>query len=168
MILEQDGFRFDFGPDRAFIFDEKDPNNPHFHQAPMKAVDLIIELEDRFYFVELKDYSNPQTWNEILTNRKQAPEKVVNWLKEILKAKFRDSFLCRWAEVVPEKDVFYICLIDTKAFSLGPFANSLRRELPVGLQKGWKRAIAKSCVVMNLETWKQTFPQWKVEKIPEH
>lgn len=166
MILEQDGFRFDFGTDRAFIFDEKDPNSSHFHQAPMKAVDLIVELEDRYYFVELKDYSNPQTWNEILTNRRQTPEEMVNWLKEILKSKFRDTFLYRWAEIVPEKDVFFICLIDTGAFSLGPLTNSLRRELPVGLHDDWKRAIVKNCFVMNPERWNQTFPKWKVEKMP--
>lgn len=168
MILEQDGFRFDFGTDRAFIFDEKDPISPHFHQAPMKAVDLIVELEDRYYFVELKDYSNPLTWNEILTNRRQTPEEMVNWLKEILKSKFRDTFLYRWAEIVPEKDVFYICLIDTGAFSLGPLTNSLRRELPVGLHDDWKRAIAKNCFVMNPERWNQTFPKWKVEKMLEN
>ena len=52
MILEDiDGFTFDFTDAiDAFVFDEKDKSKSTYHGAPMKAVDILVELDDAYLY----------------------------------------------------------------------------------------------------------------------
>ena len=53
-----DGFRLVFNDViDAFIFDEKDSAKSTFHGVPMKCVDIIVEDEKYYYFIELKNLS---------------------------------------------------------------------------------------------------------------
>ena len=63
-IVQADGFefRFDNALD-AFIFDEKDPAKHTFHGAPMKCVDIIVELEDNYIYIELKNYDDQASYD---------------------------------------------------------------------------------------------------------
>ncbi len=65
MKLENvDGFSFDFTDALdAFVFDEKNSSNPHFHGQPMKAVDIVAEFPDAYLFVEMKDFDDPKIYN---------------------------------------------------------------------------------------------------------
>ena len=56
MKIPVDGFEFDFhGVKDVFKFDEMDKAKETFHglSHAMKAVDLILELEDCYYFIGL-------------------------------------------------------------------------------------------------------------------
>jgi len=62
MKIQVDGFDFEF-PDAldAFIFDETDRSSPNFHglSHAMKAVDMIVELENDELFMAVKDFHRP-------------------------------------------------------------------------------------------------------------
>ncbi|MGB5157331.1 hypothetical protein [Desulfobacterium sp. N47] len=62
MKVNTDGFEFDFTDAiDAFVFDEKDNSKQTYHglSHAMKAVDLIVELENEYLFVEVKDFHAP-------------------------------------------------------------------------------------------------------------
>ncbi|MBF0234084.1 MAG: hypothetical protein HQK65_13760, partial [Desulfamplus sp.] len=87
MKVSADGFEFDFTDAiNAFVFDEKDKNLPNYHglSHAMKAVDLIVELERQYSFVEVKDFHAPDDYYD---------SNYFNHLTEVLKYKYRDSFI---------------------------------------------------------------------------
>ena len=168
MKVEKDGFSLDFTDAKdAFVFDEKDPNSPTCHGAPMKGVDVIAELDRSYVYVEIKDFSKKY---DIDRKSETNGQEAFNQLKSKLKYKYRDSYLYRHAEHKVEKPIRYICL-------LGSFDNAmsvhmqkkLKHELPVGIPKGvstrWKQAIVKSCQVVNLDRWNKAFPKWPARKL---
>ncbi len=66
MKIEVDGFSFDFTDAiDAFIFDEKNKNKAHYHglSQAMKAVDIIVELDNDYLFIEIKDFHAPDDYN---------------------------------------------------------------------------------------------------------
>lgn len=61
----------------------------------MKAVDFIIELSDRYLFIEFKDPQHPQS---NATDRRKFIQKFLSGhIDEDFKYKYRDSFLYEWA-----------------------------------------------------------------------
>ncbi len=65
MKIEADGFSFDFTDAiDAFVFDEKDKKKPHYHSLSqaMKALDLIVELDNDYLFIEIKDFHAPDNY----------------------------------------------------------------------------------------------------------
>jgi hypothetical protein len=166
MIVDSDGYRFDFQDAiAAFKFDEKDPTSPTFHGAPMKAVDVIAELEDAYLFIEVKEYVDPKDFDlESCTDENK--HNHFKWLKGYLKYKFRDSLLYRYAENKSDKPVFYLCLLNfDDALNLS-MKKQLSKELPVGrASRRWKRTLVKGCQVLNLDAWNRNYPKWQVEKI---
>ncbi len=75
----------------------------------MKAVDFVVELRDRYLFIEFKDPQDPKA----LT--KDRDKFIKNFqsgqLDEDLKYKYRDSFLYEWAAGRADKPVDYLILI---------------------------------------------------------
>jgi hypothetical protein len=132
MKIVVDGFEFDFQDAiSAFVFDEKDRTSPTYHglSHAMKAVDLIVELEDDYLFVEVKDFHEPEEYQD---------RNFFNHLRDVLKYKYRDSFLYRWAEQKTDK--------------------------PIAIKR-WQQAIAKNCAVLNVERWNRNFPKWPVSRV---
>ena len=170
MKLENiDGFSFDFTDALdAFVFDEKDLSNKHFHGQPMKAVDIVVELADAYLFVEMKDFDDPKTYNtqDFLDDQDLKTKKdKFKWLKNYLKYKYRDSYLFRHAENKVDKPIHYICLLTFENPLNEIMQKTLRRELPVGrASKRWVRELVKSCFVVNVEKWNRNFPRWPVVK----
>jgi len=112
MIIRADGFEFDF-PEAldAFVFDEKDRSQPHYHglSHAMKAVDLVVELPTHTLFVEMKDFHTPDDYdfrNAGTGSDGQDRRSHFNHLQKVLIDKVRASWLYRWAEQtreMPEK-----------------------------------------------------------------
>jgi hypothetical protein len=173
MKLENvDGFSFDFTDALdVFIFDEKDRNKNTFHGLPMKAVDIIVELQDEYLFVEIKNYDVTADLNMKLSlddNELGDERKRLNWLKNYLKYKYRDSYLFRHAEDKVDKPIHYLCLINFENALNSFLQKTLKRELPVGIaSKRWKREIASSCQVLNLDKWNKLFPKWPAVRIAD-
>ncbi|CAK0774648.1 conserved hypothetical protein [uncultured Gammaproteobacteria bacterium] len=159
MIVVADGHTFDFTDAiDAFVFDEKDKSNPRFHDAPMKAVDIVAEFEDAYLFIEIKEYGNER---EIY---KSEPDKF-KWLKGYLKYKFRDTYLFRHAEGKVEKPIHYVCLLDFDNALNITMRRALRSELPVGKKsKLWHHELATSLNVVDLEGWNRSFPKWPASR----
>ena len=169
----------------AFVFDETDPSKPTFHGAPMKAVDVIAELQEAYIFIEVKDFNEPEYYdirgrkpisiqdmtleNPILLSD---PHANFKWLKNYLKYKYRDSFLYRYAEGKVDKPVHYICLLSLETGLNISVAKALQKELPVvppQTKRGhvrWTRNIVESCTVLNIEKWNKEYPKWPAKKLP--
>ncbi|MBW1967270.1 MAG: hypothetical protein JRI48_07770 [Deltaproteobacteria bacterium] len=169
MKIVSDGFHFDFTDAlNVFIFDEKDKSKPTYHGLPMKAVDLIAEFPDAYVFVEMKDFDDPDFYNQKLAeNDEEEKEKRdhFRWLKNYLKYKYRDTYLFRHAENKVDKPIHYICLLTFDNALNTTMQKALWRELPVGLaSRRWKWEIVKSCHVVNLARWNENFPKWPMSR----
>lgn len=166
MIVESDGYRFDFSDAvAAFKFDETDPTSTAFHGAPMKAVDIVAELPHAYLFVEVKHYDNPADFSADSSDTTGKFD-YFTWLKKYLKYKYRDSYLYRYAEDKTDKPVHYLCLLNFDDALNTIMRKNLRKDLPVeNTPDRWIRSIAESCQVLNLSAWNRNFPNWPVQKI---
>ena len=171
IIVKTDGIEIRFEDAiEAFVFDEKDKDKPTFHGAPMKAVDIVAEFVDSYVYIELKNYDHPESYNtDTATNINEIRqrEEHFTWLKNYLKQKFRDSYLYRHAEQKVDKPIHYICLINFDNAVNRRIEKLLEYELPVGtVSQRWKKALAQSCQIVNLETWNKFFPKWPASRLP--
>lgn len=156
MIIDAEGYRFDFqGAQNVFKFDEQDRAKPTFHGAPMKAVDIVAVFDTRHLFVEIKEWPDP------------ADKSIdYNEIKNRLVRKYRDSYLYRHAEGFDDKPVDYVCLLNLENPLNLKMGDDLRREIPVGkITPRWKRELVRSCAVLDVTQWNETFPKWPVKKI---
>ena len=166
MKLENvDGYTFDFTDAiNAFVFDEKDTTKNTFHGQPMKAVDIVVELQDAYLFIEIKKYDDIEEFNILTATDDEELRKRQDgfkWLKNYLKYKYRDTYLYRYAEDKLDKPIHFICLLNFEHAMNRALWKVLNKELPVGkASKRWKREIAASCQVLNLEKWNHNFPKW--------
>ncbi|MGL6225812.1 MAG: hypothetical protein ACRC10_04200 [Thermoguttaceae bacterium] len=158
--VECDGFRFDFEDVLdAFIFDEKDKSRPTYHGVTaLKSVDILVECKDYWYFIEVKDFHDLKRYEH---------EEGENQLREILKYKFRDSYLYRHAEQAINKPIIYICFLANMENALcGKLCKTLKTELPIGIKtERWSRELARNCFVVNQERWNRNFPHWRASRI---
>ena len=75
----------------------------------MKAVDFVVELPDRYLFIEVKDPQDPQAPSEAgeqFIQRFQSGQ-----IDEEFKYKYRDSFLYEWASGRADKQVYFTILV---------------------------------------------------------
>jgi len=134
----------------------------------MKAVDFIVELNDRFIFIEFKDPADPQSIQE---KKEEFIQRFQDGkIDEDLKYKYRDSFLYEWASGRLNKPIFYFVLIAIEALDdaqLLARTDALRKKLPqTGPASGqWQRPIVNGCAVFNLKAWNETFPNYPVKRI---
>ncbi len=161
MILQEGNLKFNFTDAvDGFKFDETDKNNEHYHGLShcMKAVDFIVELETDYLFVEVKDFHNPEQYSD--------PESFKE-LKNKLKIKLRDSLLYRFGEDQLDKPVRYLCLMTLEDALNSRLMKELKRIIPEGIPPTtkWKTPLAKSCIVANIDRWKQNFPKWEVCRV---
>ena len=133
----------------------------------MKAVDFVVELTDRYLFVEFKDPDHPNSTKSdarTFLKRFQSGE-----LDEELKTKFRDTFLYEWACGRADKPVFFFVLVaitGQDAQLLGPRTNALRRILPAGvtIPGTWSRPIVHDASVFNIAEWNRRLSDFPVHR----
>ena len=164
-----DGFCFDFTDAiEAFVFDEKDRTKSRYHGAPMKAVDIVVEFNESYLYVELKDFHDPDLYNiklAIDNDDLQTRHDSFKHLKRYLTYKYRDSYLFRSAEHKVDKPIHYLCLLTFDNALNTRMQKALTKELPVGKpSRLWQQEIAKSCQVLNIESWNRNFPKWPVTR----
>ncbi len=150
----------------GFKFDEKDKLSAHYHGLShcMKGVDFIIELSDKYVFIEVKDPSQSGSTDE---RRDKFKNKVTSGilLSEIVQ-KYRDTFLYRWAENKVDKPIHYICLITLESPLVLHLMKQLKQQLPEGKAgPRWKQGIVSSCIVVNIENWNQQFTKWPILRL---
>lgn len=134
----------------------------------MKAVDFIIELEDRVLFVEFKDPENPKA---LAKDRATFMTKFLSGpLDTQLKTKCRDSWLYEWAEGRIKKPITYLILIGASWLSdaeLLTRTDALKRQIPVAGpgDRPWKKPFVTGCAVMNLDAWNKVLPQFPASRV---
>lgn len=160
MILREGELEFDFTDAlNGFKFDETDKQNKYYHGLShcMKAVDFIIELENDYLLVEVKDFHDPEQYND---------SESFNNLKNILKIKFRDSLLYRTAEDLLDKPIRYLCLMTLEDALNSRLMKELKKIVPEGIASTrWKKPLATSCIVANINRWNNNFPKWRVRRM---
>ncbi|MGK0674783.1 MAG: hypothetical protein ABWU16_09030 [Halothiobacillaceae bacterium] len=134
----------------------------------MKAVDFIVELDDRIFFIELKDPEHPAAQPK--DQKRFLREFLSGELDADLKTKFRDSFLYEWASGRATKPIYYLVLIGASSLSEAELlarTDALRRQLPAHGpgDRPWKKPFVAGCGVMNIETWNKALPQFPVNRL---
>ena len=156
-----------------FVFDDvvsarKFDGPDHGLSHCMKAVDFIVELADRYLFVEVKD---PQVsgaierggsgWIDDFTSER---------LDQDLQYKYRDSFLYELGLGRADKPIVYVMLIalDTLDAALIVLRqDQLSKKLPVPgpNSQPWIRPFVSGCLVFNIESWNRHFQDYPVRRI---
>lgn len=151
MMLQTDGYEFEF-PNAlcAFKFDETNKLSEYYHGVTqLKAVDVIVEFETEYHFIEIKHYDVDE-----FTKDEGANMLNYKWLKNYLKYKFRDSFLYRYAELKTDKPITYLCLLNFDTALLNKMHNDMKRELPIGVKSNrWSKSLADKVFVLNEAGW---------------
>lgn len=158
-----DGYEFDFPTAiDLYKFDETDKlAGNHYHGVTcFKAVDVMAEFPDKYVWIEIKTYSKEEI-EEMHRERRLKTEKDkyhhVNWLRNNLIRKYRDTFIYRYCENKLDKPVFYVCLLNFDDALLVNFRKDLRLMLPVGLKRParWVRPMLDDnhLFVVNEATW---------------
>ncbi len=165
-VFQEDDLEVSFaGADHARKFDDEQRHGLLFS---MKAVDFIVELPDSFLFVEFKDPMHPSAMGSDVTEfvrRFQSGQLDSDFIY-----KFRDTFLYELASGRANKPIFYLLLVTLDgqdAALLGPRAIALNQKLPSGIPStaSWQRALVQGCLVLNIQTWQQHFPDFPINRI---
>lgn len=133
----------------------------------MKAVDFIVELEDRHLFIEFKDPMHPNSRDR--DREKFIRQFLAGEIDEDFKYKYRDSFLYEWASERANKPVYYYVLVAIDTLTEADLitrTDDLKRNLPdEGPPSGvWKKKLVAGCAVFNLATWNKNLPHYPVSR----
>lgn len=132
----------------------------------MKAVDFIIELSDRYQFIEIKDPQHPQSSASDYRQRFNGGS-----IDRDLYIKYRDTFLYEFASGRADKPIDYLMLIALDTLKPADLLNrqrTMQRKLPLSGPDGreWRHPIVNGCAVFNVDTWNRHFPYYQVKRIP--
>lgn len=161
MIIAESDLEFNFSD----ALDIRKFDDPRCHGLShcMKAIDFIVELNNAYLFIEIKDPSNPKSGG---CNLQKDKEKLTNGeMLKCLQLKFRDTFIYRWAEEKLDKPIYFLALITLEQPLLISFNEKLKTALPSSQANSWQKPLVKSCQVLNLEFWNRNFPKWQVRRL---
>ena len=146
-----------------------DDDQSHRLSHCMRAVDFVVELNDCYLFIEIKDPQHPDA--PVRETIRFAQSFLSGEIDDELRFKYRDSFLYEWADERADKPVDYLVLIALDSLdpsNLLDRRDQLQRMLP--LQRPgpspWPRPIVRSCGVFNVESWNRNFPDYPVTRTP--
>ncbi len=134
----------------------------------MKAVDFIVELSDRYLFIEFKDPQHPESRE---ADRDEFVRQfLAGHIDEDFKYKYRDSLLYEWASGRVAKPVYYYVLVALDTLTEAELitrTDDLKRKLPLrGPASGaWKHRIVEGCAVFNVATWNRVLGAYPVSRI---
>ena len=137
------------------------------------GVDFIVELDDKYLFVEVKDLENPNVpkeerieWRERLFINKNNP------LLTELGIKFKDTILRRWGmDLAFDKPIHYIVLLEFNVLDSklkAKLTADLSGHLPTALtaHHGFHKNIRiKRREILSLTDWREKYKAYAVEVI---
>jgi hypothetical protein len=137
------------------------------------GVDFVVELEDRFIFVEVKDLDNKRVpsnerleWIEKLKITKDNP-----FLND-LGVKFKDTVLRKWAKNVElDKPVYYIIILQFDAIDAlqkTKLAEDLSGKLPTCINEKYgfcKNLQIKRREILSVEEWQDKYSEFPVKEV---
>lgn len=147
-----------------------DAETSHGLSHCMKAVDFIVELADRTFFVEFKDPENPNA------KPKDSAAFILKFMSGAidsdLKTKYRDSWLYEYAEGRAKNPIYYLVLIGASTLSEAELlarTDALKRQIPMSGPDGhhWKKPFVAGCAVMNLAAWNRAIPHIPASRVDQ-
>jgi hypothetical protein len=145
-----------------------DDSATHCLSHCMKAVDFVVELPDKIYFLELKDPDNPSACPKAKADF--AKKLSSGTLDSELQSKYRDSFLYEWALNRANKPVYYLVLLAMESLddtALLARTDALKKQLPLfgPLGRCWARPFVAGCAVMNIAAWNKNLSDMPVKRL---
>lgn len=162
MKLEERDLEFDFTG--ALAADKFDDGTTHASSS-IQAVDFIIEYEDCYRFVEVKDPDEPGAVNVQAFRDKLRSGKLIRSLA----AKYRDSLFFRAFQGYQSKDIEYVVLLSMAVLDdalLLVKQDELRRSIPFN-HPLWQHSSASACVILNLNQWKRRYGDESIRRLSE-
>lgn len=151
---------------RARKFDDSTHGLLHRH---MKAVDFVIEMNDRMLYLEVKDPEHPKARTE--QSEAFIAQFLATDMDDDLVRKFRDSLLYEWACDEVRKPIHYWVIVAIErlgAPELSSRSDDLKRKLPVAevTPARWRRRMVEDCRVFNIRAWNEALPEgYSVQRI---
>ena len=154
-------------PEATRKFDD----NNHGLSHCMKAVDFVVEFENKIIFVELKDIDSPSAI-ENKDKTKFLTKFLSGGVDSELQYKYRDSYLYELASGRANKPIYFYVLIGSETLSdadLLARTDALKRNLPVygANSKPWKKPFVAGCAVMNLLAWNKALPMYPASRVSQ-
>lgn len=145
-----------------------DDETSHGLSHCMKAVDFIVELDDRTYFVEFKDPENPNAKSK--DSATFLKKFMSNAIDSDFKTKYRDSWLYEYAEGRAKKPIYYLVLIGASTLSdaeLITRTDALKRQIPINgpAERSWEKPFVAGCAVMNLAAWNKNLAHMPASRV---
>lgn len=164
IVLTEGNLKITIPDGTARKFDDKSHGLSHC----MKAVDFIIEKDDRFLFIEFKDPEHPSSKKS--DKSKFVKEFLAGNIDKNLKYKYRDSFLYEWASGRANKPIYYLVLVAIESLTeadLSARTDDLKRKLPLQGPPSeiWKHQLVAGCAVFNIATWNKKLSSYPVARI---
>ncbi|WP_339743379.1 hypothetical protein [uncultured Rubinisphaera sp.] len=134
-------------------------------KTSIRPVDFLLELDDRYRFIEIKDPDCPNPVNPEKFEQDMASGEII----EDLSRKFRDSYFFFSLQSKPRKEVEYVVLISwSKMDSAAMLSRTdlLRRTIP-WTNGSFQNSPLVHCIVMNMEAWKEKFGDGSVWRVSE-
>ena len=158
-IFKEGRFKFDFSNSLdAFVAD-----NPQYHG--LSAVDFIVETDDKFLFIEIKDPDHPYAL------KYGNPDEFIEELKKPAKltGKFKDSLLKELAKGKTfQKPVVYVLVLEWNKFDAAQrrkaFEN-IRSTIPQFKEEYFSMIKRTTCTPLyNMSEFEKAFSMFKVSK----
>ncbi len=166
-VLIEEELEFDFSAAiRATRFDDENHKMSHC----MKAVDFLVEWDEEFWFVEVKDPSSLKIPNEYrIQNLQKFIHKMRNetLFAHELGPKLKDTFLYLYLRKrLPEKKLKYIVLIAVESLDSALLVNSMEHLKHYACLMGpdnshWHKKYVDGVVIYNEKIWNE-----KLNKCP--
>ena len=144
-------------------FDDK---KLHGNKSTIKRVDFIIEHNEEFIFLEIKDPDmpgavNPEHFREQLLGGSLIPE---------LAGKYRDTLFFTSLRKEYEKRIAYVVLICMNSLDdalLLAKTDALKGAIPI-THKSWAHDSLYSCVILKLEAYKKAYGEESVWRASDY
>lgn len=169
MILETDGYKFDFpNAIELFKFDSDDKESKYYHGLShnMKAVDVVAVFKKFQLWIEVKNFP----FDKIDSFEKNPNAKGTKSNKNLadyigdLKLKFRDTFIYRYCEGKVTTPITYIFLTNLPEPLCVHCTKVLNQDIPVGnpIPNRWNKPLLEKdqCYVITPESWARNFKEY--------
>lgn len=149
-----------------FKSEENFDKNEIREKSNLKTVDFLVEYDDCYRFIEVKDIDCPNPKN---------PEKFIEKfnsgaLLDSLARKYRDSKFYFIHTERPIKRFEYLVLISAKCIDEALLLNKqdqLKKKIPIE-HSNWVKTSSDVCAILNAKKWKNCFGENSIKRLSEN
>jgi len=153
---------FDFnGSIEAIKFDE---DSNHLGNT-IKRVDFVVEYDDCYRFIEVKDPDIPGATDIDGFISKLKSGKLI----QSLSGKYRDTLFFRTIQKKADKKIEYIVLLSMSKLEAPLLMNKqdeLHRSIPFQ-HSDWSSNSVAVCVILNMQQWKKRYGENSIRRLSE-